>query len=145
MITPNDIMNAKFNKVFRGFDTTEVMDFLEDTSEEVYKIIKENSDLKQEVEKLNEEINFLRQPQTSVESIPDTDCCKEAEEAANAESFTNELKEKNERLAKQNSDLELLINEKQARVEEIRVEGARMVTELKNMLNKHIEIFNQYE
>jgi len=142
MITPNDIMNANFNKSFRGFDATEVKDFLEDISEEVYKILKENSDLKHEIDNLNDEINLLKQP---TESISDTDCCEESEEIDNTELFANELQEKNERLAKQNSELESLINEKQARLEEIRVEGARMVVELKNMLNKHLEIFNQYE
>ena len=145
MITPNDIMNANFNKSFRGFDATEVKDFLEDISEEVYKILKENSDLKHEIDNLNDEINLLKQPTESIESISDTDCCEESEEIDNTELFANELQEKNERLAKQNSELELLINEKQARLEEIRVEGARMVVELKNMLNKHLEIFNQYE
>lgn len=46
-ITPNEIINKEFKKVFRGYDIDEVDEFLEELSEDYEKVYKENLNLKE--------------------------------------------------------------------------------------------------
>jgi cell division initiation protein len=55
-ITPNEISNKEFKKVFRGYDIDEVDDFLEGIVEDYDKIYKENVTLKEKINSLNEKL-----------------------------------------------------------------------------------------
>lgn len=55
-ITPNEISNKDFKKVFRGYDIDEVDEFLEQLVDDYEKIYKENLSLKEKIGLLNEKI-----------------------------------------------------------------------------------------
>jgi cell division initiation protein len=55
-ITPNEISNKDFKKVFRGYDMDEVDEFLDQLVEDYEKLFKENINLKDSVSALEEKI-----------------------------------------------------------------------------------------
>jgi cell division initiation protein len=55
-ITPNEISNKDFKKVFRGYDMDEVDEFLDQLVEDYEKLFKENINLKDNVTMLEEKI-----------------------------------------------------------------------------------------
>lgn len=88
-ITPNEISNKEFKKIFRGYNTDEVDDFLEQIVDDYEKIFKENVTLKEEISNLRENIahysnmeqtlqNTLLLAQTAAEQAKEN-CRKETE------------------------------------------------------------------
>ena len=51
-ITPLDIYQKEFRRVLRGIDADEVEEFLETVADDYEKLIKENKDLKEQMESL---------------------------------------------------------------------------------------------
>jgi len=68
-ITPADILNQKFGISFRGYDRDEVDAFLDLIAKDMEDLLRENSFLKDEIEKLNAEVARLREME---ETIKDT-------------------------------------------------------------------------
>ncbi len=68
-LTPNDILNQKFGISFRGYDRQEVDAFLDIIAKDLEDLIRENSYLKEEIEKINTELIRLREME---EIIKDT-------------------------------------------------------------------------
>lgn len=56
-ITPNEISNKDFKKVFRGYDMDEVDEFLDQLVEDYEKLYKENINLKDNISVLEDKIN----------------------------------------------------------------------------------------
>ncbi len=122
-ITPNEISNKDFKKVFRGYDIDEVDEFLEQLVDDYEKIYKENLSLKEKINLLNEKIehysniegtlqNTLILAQTAAEQAKDNSkrdaelIIKDAQETANniirkAEEHVLEINKEHEML-KQN-------------------------------------------
>lgn len=69
MITPLDIQNKEFKRVFRGYDIESVETFLDEILEEYERIYKQNSELKDKVELLSD---HLRQYNTMEETLKST-------------------------------------------------------------------------
>lgn len=69
MLTPLDIENKEFKKVFRGYDVESVERFLDEILEEYERIYKQNSELKDKVELLSD---HLRQYNTMEETLKST-------------------------------------------------------------------------
>jgi cell division initiation protein len=53
-ITPNDIQNKQFERAFRGYDIEDVDDFLDQIARDLEQMIRENKELKDQVEQLQE-------------------------------------------------------------------------------------------
>lgn len=60
MIMPLDILNRKFKKGFKGYNTEEVDSFMEDISEDYENLYKENIDLKDKITILNEAVQHYK-------------------------------------------------------------------------------------
>ena len=56
MITPLDIQNKEFKKSIRGYNETEVDEFLDEILKDFEKIYKENMELKDKILLLNEQL-----------------------------------------------------------------------------------------
>jgi|GEM_PF-2999984 len=147
MLTPNDILNATFNRSFRGFDVDEVRDFLCDVSESTYKLIKENGDLKAVIEDLNKQIDELSQKpkEFAAEKEIEHKIKTPSESPVESRIQSDEQTALYEKLVKQNSELDIIIHEKETRLEDISQKGIFMVREIKNMLDKHIAICHSLE
>ncbi len=59
-LTPLDIHNKEFNRTFRGFNPEEVNEFLDRVVKDYESIIKQNIEMKEEVEKLNNKIEHYQ-------------------------------------------------------------------------------------
>lgn len=59
-ITPIDIQEQKFKITFRGYDKSEVDAFLDTVATEMEDLLRENSFIKEEIERLNKEIERLK-------------------------------------------------------------------------------------
>ncbi len=55
-LRPNDILNKKFNHKMRGYDTTEVDEFMRDAAADYEQMMAENVQLKQRVDGLESEL-----------------------------------------------------------------------------------------
>lgn len=119
-ITPNEISNKDFKKVFRGYDIDEVDEFLEQLVDDYEKIYKENLSLKEKISLLNEKIdhysniestlqNTLVLAQTAAEQAKESSkrdaelIIRDAQETAN-----NIIRKAEERVQEINKEQELL-------------------------------------
>lgn len=122
-ITPNEIINKEFKRNFRGYDIDEVDEFLEQLSEDYEKLYKENLNLKEKIEALNEKLshyvnlestlqNTLLLAQSAADQAKESSK-KEAELIIkNAQEAANELvKKAEERVLEINKEYEILKNE----------------------------------
>ena len=66
MITPKDIESKTFTKSIRGYNDVEVDDFLDKIIVEMSNLIKENQNLREEIDELNGEIDNQKKSQSSV-------------------------------------------------------------------------------
>lgn len=53
-ITPNDIQKKQFERAFRGYEIEDVDDFLDQIARDLEQLMRENTDLKDQVEQLKE-------------------------------------------------------------------------------------------
>jgi len=65
-VTPIEIRQKDFNKVFRGYDKEEVDAFLKSLSQEWEKLMDENRDVKKRLELSEREVNRLREVESSL-------------------------------------------------------------------------------
>ena len=69
MITPLDIENKKFAKqMVNGYSVDEVDDFLDDLTVEYERMFKENSEYKEKLDKLEEDIGHYRSIEATLQS-----------------------------------------------------------------------------
>ena len=69
MITPLDIENKKFAKqMVNGYSVDEVDDFLDDLTVEYERMFKENSEFKERVEKLEEDVGHYKTIESTLQS-----------------------------------------------------------------------------
>lgn len=66
-LTPLDIRKQSFKKVMRGFDPTEVSNFLEMVAKEFEELVRENSGLVERVHGLDEQIEDYRKMQKALQ------------------------------------------------------------------------------
>lgn len=67
-ITPNEISNKDFKKVFRGYDMDEVDEFLDQLVEDYEKLFKENINLKENVTTLEDKIVHYSNIETTLQN-----------------------------------------------------------------------------
>ena len=65
-ITYNDILNKEFPIRFRGYDTDEVDNFLEDVAKTLAAITKENNTLKEEIVRLQNDMEYLKREESEL-------------------------------------------------------------------------------
>lgn len=102
MITPLDLTQREFKKVFRGFDPKEVKAFLEEVAQEMERLIKENTLLIDRLQRLEEELKAHAEREESLKRTLVT-----------AQRLTDTLKENAKKEA------ELLIKETELKAERL--------------------------
>lgn len=66
MLTPMDIHNKEFKRSFRGYNEAEVDDFLDKVMEDYELLYKENSDLKDRINIMNEKLQSYANMETTL-------------------------------------------------------------------------------
>lgn len=67
-LTPLDITQREFGKVFRGYDPKEVKAFLEEVAQEVERLILENAQLVERIRKLGGELQAFHEREESLKN-----------------------------------------------------------------------------
>lgn len=156
-ITPNDIANKEFKKVFRGYDADEVDEFLDQIVEEYEKIYKENLNLKEKISTLNEKIEHYANIESTLQNtlVLAQSAAEQAKENSKkeAEMILNNAKEKSEELIKDaQNKANQIISEAQQRVLEINKEYEMLKQEFnlfksrfKGLLQAQLETIEKFE
>ncbi|MGB9679415.1 MAG: DivIVA domain-containing protein, partial [Minisyncoccia bacterium] len=66
MLTPMDIHNKEFKRSFRGYNENEVDEFLDKVMEDYEMLYKENSDLKDRINLLNDKLQSYTSMETTL-------------------------------------------------------------------------------
>lgn len=121
-ITPNEITNKEFKKIFRGYDMDEVDEFLEQIVEDYEKIYKENVTLKEKINTLNEKIEHYGNIEATLQNT-----------LVLAQSAADQAKDNSKR------EVELIIKNAQESANEIIAKAQQNVIET----NKEYELLKQ--
>lgn len=143
-ITPLDIQQQQFKgKLFRGLDPEDVDGFLQQVSQELEDLIRENNDLKEQAQRYQSEKEEIRQREDNLR-----------ETMLAAQRITEEMKanaQKEASLAISEAELkaERILTEAENRladlnnqIQEIRREKIRFESSLKSLLDSHYKILS---
>ncbi|MCX7770312.1 MAG: DivIVA domain-containing protein [Proteobacteria bacterium] len=119
-ITPADILNQKFGITFRGYDKQEVDAFLDVIAKDLEDLLRENSYLKEEIERINTELTRLKEME---ETIKETIISAQKM----AESFREQAKLESENI----------LNAARLQAEKICFDAAKQASETKTEILKH--------
>lgn len=127
MLTPVDLETMVFRRGFRGYNTSEVQEFMRRISQDYEHLYKENFDLKEKIERLEENMNSYREMESTLKNT-----------LYLAQETANEIKASSEKQA------EVIIREAQNRSEEMKLRVREEIqTELQNLadLKQRVELF----
>ena len=127
MLTPVDLETMVFRRGLRGYRTREVQEFMKRITADYEKLYKENFDLKEKLEALEEQLNAYRQMEKTL-----NDTLYLAQETA------NEMKAAGEKKA------EVILREAEQRAEQMKMRVREEIqTELQNLaeLKQQVEFF----
>ncbi len=117
-ITPLDIQQQQFKgKMFGGLDSEDVDAFLQMIAGEMEDLIRENTDLKEQMRRVTADMEEMRQKETSLR-----------ETMLAAQKITEEMK------ANSQKEATLLISEAELQAERILADAEKKLTELKNQI-----------
>jgi cell division initiation protein len=68
VLTPLDIQNKKFNKTFRGYDSADVDQFLIEVAKNYERLLQENMDLKENVERVTIKLEHYQHMEATLHS-----------------------------------------------------------------------------
>lgn len=68
VLTPLDIHNKKFKKEFRGYDPAEVDQFMAEAAKTLERLLQDNMDLKENVERLTTKLEHYQHMETTLHS-----------------------------------------------------------------------------
>ncbi|MHB0936311.1 MAG: DivIVA domain-containing protein [Armatimonadota bacterium] len=131
-ITPTDIVNKQFRLTMRGFDRTEVDDFLQQVSDSLYRALEENQRLRTQIEDLRGRLQHYQDTEDLIKSA-----------LMLAERTADETRQR----AHQEADLirreaETTLRTERAEMEELRQMRHRMAAELRAMLHAHLSLLD---
>ena len=129
MLTPLDIHNREFKKVLRGYDVDEVDEFLDEVIRDFEGLYKENLDLKDSIQKLEDNIKHYKELEKTLQNT-----LVLAQQTAD-EARQNAAKEAELTIWEAQKKAEKIINETQSEV----LERTRKLEEMKG-LEKHLYV-----
>ena len=134
-ITPTDIVNKEFRRSLRGYAVNEVEDFLQQTSDSLYRALEENQRLRAQVDGLEEQVKRYQQTEDLIKNA-----------LVLAERTADEVR------SHAVHEAELLRRNAEEQVRTERVEMAtmrqtrlRIVAEMRAMLNTHLSMLDAQE
>jgi cell division initiation protein len=134
-ITPNDIVNIKFRQGFRGYDSDQVDDFLQQVSDTLYRVLEDNQRMRAQVDDLKGRVQHYQETEDLIKNA-----------LVLAERTAEELRER----AKQDADAIRRQAEEQLRMEYQRLEQLRqlrlrVIAEVRGVLSTHLSLLDAQE
>lgn len=145
-ITPLDVDQQQFQRVFRGCDPDEVHRFLDLVSREMEELIRENNGLKEEIRRKDAQIAEFREHESQLR-----------EALVSAGRMTDEIKESARReaelvAAEAQLKAQKIVQEAQERsvqlggeVSDLRRQRTRLVAELRSILESHRRLLDTHD
>lgn len=143
-ISPLDIQQQQFKgKVFGGLDPNDVDSFLQIVSQEMEKLIRENSDLKDQCRKTATDIDDLRQRETSLREtmLAAQKITEEMKSNAQKEAtlLISEAEIKAERIL---ADAENRLLQLTSQIQDLKREKLQFETSFRSVLENHLKLLN---
>lgn len=145
MITPENIENKVFKKVkLGGYDINDVEEFLEKVIVDYEAVCKENTELKDRCENLQESVKYYKSIEAGIEqtlSNANQEADKIKEMALKEASNIRERKE--QEYKNKMGEMELEIKQKEFKLEELKKEMQIYKIKVKSMLEAQIKILDE--
>ncbi|MDU5111546.1 MAG: DivIVA domain-containing protein [Clostridium sp.] len=145
-LTPMDISNKEFKKGFRGYDSEEVDEFINEIIDNYEELYKENSRLKENLSRVNEKLEHYVKIENTIQNtlLLAQNAAEQARETSQKEaemilSKANESAQKV--LDKAHSDV-ILINDE---YEKVKQEFIKFRAKFRNFMNAQTETFDELE
>ena len=145
-LTPMDISNKEFKKGFRGYDSEEVDEFINEIIENYEELYKENSRLKENLSRVNEKLEHYVKIENTIQNtlLLAQNAAEQARETSQKEaemilSKANESAQKV--LDKAHNDV-ILINDE---YEKVKQEFIKFRAKFRNFMNAQTETFDELE
>lgn len=145
-LTPMDISNKEFKKGFRGYDSDEVDEFINEIIDNYEELYKENSRLKENLSRSNEKLEHYVKIENTIQNtlLLAQNAAEQARETSQKESDMI-LKNANEAakkiLDKAHNDV-ILINDE---YEKVKQEFIKFRAKFRNFMNAQTETFDELE
>lgn len=145
-LTPMDISNKEFKKGFRGYDSDEVDEFINEIIENYEELYKENSRLKENLSRVNEKLEHYVKIENTIQNtlLLAQNAAEQARETSQKESEMI-LKNANEAakkiLDKAHNDV-VSINDE---YEKVKQEFIKFRAKFRNFMNAQTETFDELE
>ena len=145
-LTPMDISNKEFKKGFRGYDSDEVDEFINDVIENYEELYKENSRLKENLSRVNEKLEHYVKIENTIQNtlLLAQNAAEQARESSQKESDMI-LKNANESakriIDKAHNDV-ISINDE---YEKVKQEFIKFRAKFRNFMNAQTETFDELE
>lgn len=145
-LTPMDISNKEFKKGFRGYDSEEVDEFINEIIDNYEELYKENSRLKENLSRSNEKLEHYVKIENTIQNtlLLAQNAAEQARESSQKESDMI-LKNANEAakkiIDKAHNDV-ILINDE---YEKVKQEFIKFRAKFRNFMNAQTETFDELE
>jgi cell division initiation protein len=145
-LTPMDISNKEFRKVFRGYDCEEVDEFINEIIDNYEELYKENSRLKENLSRVNEKLEHYVKIENTIQNtlLLAQNAAEQARETSQRESEII-LKNANESakriIDKAHNDV-ISINDE---YEKVKQEFVKFRAKFRNFMNAQTETFDELE
>lgn len=145
-ITPMDISNKEFKKGFRGYDSEEVDDFLNEIIENYEELYKENSRLKENLSRLNEKLEHYVKIENTIHNtlLLAQNAAEHARETSQKESemIINTANETAKKIVDKAHNDVISINDE---YEKVKQEFIKFKAKFRNFMNAQTETFAELE
>ena len=133
-IKPIDLLDKTFTRRTRGYDRTEVSDFLREVSAELEKVLVENAALRNEIERLQEELKHYHEIEETLNSAL-------VLAQKTADELTQSAKREAELIIREMKDqFERDLMKERAGLEDLRRAKDRFVVEFRSLLKSYLEL-----
>lgn len=146
MLTPGEIREQEFKTAFRGYDPREVENFLDFIADEVERIIEENNKLKQNAQRLEDELNdFYAKEETLSNALLSSqefidkmtkDARKKAEETISSAQAKAQKK-----VQKELGELDKIKKQREV----LQQENQQFMQRLRYIINEHLDLLTKIE
>jgi len=146
MLTPLDIHNREFKKSLRGYDVDEVDEFLDEVIRDFEGLYKENLDLKDTIQKMEENINHYKELEKTLQNtmVLAQQTADEAKQNASkeAELIIWEAQKKAEQII---SEVQSEVLERTKSLEEMKGLEKQLYVKMKSFLKAQLEYMDSYD
>lgn len=143
-ITPVEILHREFRRALKGYATSEVKAFHRELAEFVEQLMLENAQLKQEVERLRERLNYYESLEETLQNaiVLAQRAAEETKESAqrHAELIVDEARGRAQRIIE---DASRRASEIKHEIAELQHERIRIAYEVKGMLETMLAMLNE--